>query len=487
MLFNLPQVEEAAGSFGVMGQNGHYLAIWRRALNLDDLGSLTKDLVASWAAARRLSIVDIEERQVGAFNGVPCVVLRVSGGEEACFPKIAAQGNPLWEQRRSFAEHQASLWEKMEWFAPLWVPNEKAQLLLKDAENCTRQRAIELFDYHTSTVYTLAFQAVCIAQLMEQANSLREFGALSREAYLAFYSGYRASSIAALIPAIEGGLTKIVQGVGDGLSISEKIDVAIERSITKAARTHFGEMWVPREYMTLDFLFSQDERVYFLETFRRWLKRSFFRNTGEYDGLTWLNRHLFAHATATSWQQSGNFRRIVVALATLGVVESWCGESDGVSFFFPDMNEESTLLWQQAQFQAQAQFHLKQIEQKLYHEHGRLVPEMPTDNGVMLRKAVLSEDCINDLVRPLRDAGWMVDVGEPDEEALYVKVVAESRGDKLCVALLYSCATNNSIYLDLERESNVILYHGAPYHQEQYAYGVKVHVGPVAGWQPPRA
>ena len=59
---------------------------------------------------------------------------------------------------------------------------------------------------------------------------------------------------------------------------------------------------------------------------------------------------------------------------------------------------------QQALFQAEAQMKLKIIEQDRYQKHGRLVPEMPTDNGVTLRKAILSEDCMRDLVRPLRDA-----------------------------------------------------------------------------------
>src|SRR5208337_2330876 len=120
--------------------------------------------------------------------------------------------------------------------------------------------------------------------------------------------------------------------------------------------------------------------VFFFETFSRWLHGSFFSSTGEYNGSTWLNRHLFTHATSTSWQQSANFSRLVVALATLGVVESWHDESNQVSLFFPEMNDDSTLLWQQALFQAEAQGILKVIEEKRYHDHGRLVPVMPTDD-----------------------------------------------------------------------------------------------------------
>jgi hypothetical protein len=375
----------------------------------------------------------------------------------------------------------------MEWFCPLWVPNGKLQKLIQETVACSKERAVELFDYHMSTIYTLAFQAVCIAQLMPRARSLREYCPLAREAYLAFYSGYRASSIAALIPVIEGSLTKIVSDVGADLSVPEKINRAIDQAIGCASSIHFERMWVPREYLTVEYLFGQDERVFTFETFRRWLLGSFFRRTGEYDGVTWLNRHLFAHGASSSWQQSANFRRLVVALTTLGVIESWYDEADGVSLFFPGMNEDSTLLWQQALFNAEAQGILKAVAEKRYHDHGRLVPELPTDDGVLLRKAILSQDCINDLVRPMRDVGWAVEVGEPDEDALYVSVVATAGGEQLAVALLYSCATANEIYRKLADSSDVILYRGAPYHQDQYAYGLEIHVGPVSGWQPPLA
>jgi hypothetical protein len=110
---------------------------------------------------------------------------------------------------------------------------------------------------------------------------------------------------------------------------------------------------------------------------------------------------------------------------------------------------------------------------------------MPTDNGALLRQASLSEDCINDLVRPLREAGWHVNVGEPDEQGLFMTVEASADEENFRVALLFGCATDNAIYRKLAESCEAILYRGAPYHQDQYAYGIKVHVGPVTGWQPP--
>ncbi|PQA75945.1 hypothetical protein C5F53_17940 [Rhodoferax sp. TS-BS-61-7] len=463
----------------------HFLAIWQRALGLETLADLEATTVALWAKQRGLVVLDVVERDVGIFQTTRAIVLTVEGGK-ACLPKISATDDLKWRDTRAKADHLARLWEKMEWFSPLWIPQGKYQALLKEAEHCSRERAIQLFDYHFSTVYTLAFQAVCIAQLLPCSRSLVGFVPLAREAYLAFYSGYQASSIAALIPVVEGALKRIIADSPD-IPLPAQIDRVFERACARAARLHFDGMWVPCEYLGVDYLFGQDERVFAFETFKRWLKGSFFQNTDKYDGSTWLNRHLFAHGTSSDWQQSANFERLVVALATLGFIESWHDESNQISPFFPDMNQDSTLLWQQALFRGQMQMTLNLNEQKHFQSHGRLVPELPTDDGVMLRAAILSKDCIQDLVRPLRKAGWSVKVGEPDKQALYIIVVATSGAERLTVALLYSCGTDNELYRELARSANVILYRGAPYNQDQFAYDIDVHVGPVTGWQPPFA
>lgn len=462
-----------------------FQSLWHRASNQCSLEALTPELIRSWAIEKGLDVVDVERRAVGAFAETSGIVLTTQNAK-AFFPTVSAGGASDWVHRRQAADGDAALWEKVEWFSPFWVPVGKARELLASIRHCDKARAVELYNYHTSTIYTLAFQAVCIAQIMPAARSLEDFCPLAREAYLAFYSGYRASSISALIPAIEGSLTRLVPNSGT-LKIPDKVDRALDRAIAHAAWLHFDRMWAPAEYRTTEYLFGQDERVFAFETFRRWLHQSFFRKTDDYDGATWLNRHLFAHGDASSWQQAANFSRLIVALATISLVESWHDETHSVSLFLPGMNDDSTLLWQQALFQAEAQMTLKLVEQERYQKHGRLVPEMPTDNGAMLRRALLSEDCINDLVRPLRDAGWNVDVEEPEESGLFMTVVATAGEKRFDAALLYSCGTANEIYRKLAETCDAILYRGAPYKQQSYAYGIDVHVGPVAGWRPPSA
>lgn len=463
-----------------------FWGIWRRALALPTLSDLHCELVLDWARQAGLDVLEAMERDVGIFRPTHAIVLSTNVGV-ACFPKASSTNDPQWLVNRSIADHQAGLWQKMEWFSPLWIPQHRVNELLKDVEHRAKDEAIRLFDYHTSTIYTLAFQAVCIAQLIPRSRSLSDFAPIAREAYLAFYAGHKASSIAALIPVIEGALKRI-SGTASRLPVLDQIDQIIDAACMLASRLHFGDnVWVPPEYLTKDYLYGQDERIFVFESFRRWLKDAFFRRSGEYDGVTWLNRHLFAHGASTEWQNGANFSRLVVALATLGVIESWHDESNRVPLLFPDMNDDSKLLWQQALLQGQGQMAIKLLEEKIYQSHGRTVPLMPTDDGVTLRKARLQEECIKDLVRPLRDAGWSIEVREPDDRALYVSVVATSGNDRLRVALLYSCATDNKLYGELAKSCDVILYIGAPYHQDQYAYNVNVHVGPVTAWQPPKA
>ena len=461
-----------------------FKGIWSRAKQLSSLELLTPTLVEQWAIEKKIENPVTHKTKAGAFFEIPCIQLTVNG-ETGCFPKISATDDPQWLLRRQANEARAQLWDKMEWFLPLWVSNGSLWKIEADVKNCNRERAIELFDYHTSTIYNLAFQAVCITQILPSAPSLKEIVPLAREAYLAFYSGYRAASIAALIPAIEGSLTKIVPEALKEATIHEKVDGVIDRVVGYMARIHFNRHWAPAEFCAVEYLFAADERVFVLETFRRWLKNYFFCKTDNYNGATWLNRHMFAHATTSSWQDASNFSRLVVALATLAAVESWCSESSSVSVFFPEMNNDSKLLWQQAQFQAEMQMKSKLIEQAQYQKQGRLVPEMPTDDGVLLRKAVLTEDCMEELVRPLRNAGWSVHVEEADPKALYQRVTATSGEKTFKAALLFSCGTANDVYQMLAKDCNAILYRGAPYHQESYARGINVHVGPVLGWQPP--
>lgn len=460
-----------------------FSGIWARFQNSNQ-ELVTLEEIKSWATGKGLTVSGVERRHIGRYGKTDCVVIHTEHGS-ACLPVTTEANRKYWISRNESYVKTAAIWEKLEWFSPLWVCRKDVTKILQDAEYRTAEEAIQMFNYHTSTIYTLSFEAVCIEQIMGTAPCLADIRPLAREAYLAFYAGYKSASIAALIPAIEGAISRILPKETQSLATMERVNRAVAGAIRYAAELHYEGMWAPASYKRVDYLFGMDEMVFAFETFRLWLQDSFYKNTDAYTGAACLNRHLFAHGLSPEWQQA-NLSRLIVAISTVGVIESWYHQDNSAPFLFPAVNKDSELLWHQAILHGSAQMVIKLMEEKRYHENGRLVPNVPTDDGATLRKALLMKDCIDDLVRPLRSAGWAVEFTD-DSSDLYVKVLAKSKEGVLNVALLYSCGSDNSLYKELEKDCDAILYRGAPYLQEQFARGVKVHVGPVAGWQPPPA
>lgn len=458
-----------------------FCAIWARYQNSNQ-ESVTLEQLKAWAIDKGLCVTGVERKKVGIFSETECIVIHTEEGS-ACLPITTEESKQYWKQRHDYYTKTAEAWHKLEWFSPFWVCRGDVNKILKDANYRSATEAIQMFNYHTSTIYTLSFEAVCIEQIMGSAACLADIRPLAREAFLAFYAGYKSASIAALIPAIEGAITRILPQEMQSLTTMEKVNRAVDGAIQYAAELYYDGMWTPAGYKNTDYLFCMDERVFAFETFRRWLQDSFFQNTDEYTGAASLNRHLFAHGLSPEWQKA-SLARLIVAISTIGLIEAWYRRDNSVSIFFPESNKDSELLWHQAILHGSAQMVIKLMEEKHYHENGKLVPIVPTDDGTLLRKSLLMKDCIDDLVRPLRNAGWAVEFTD-DSSDLYVKVLAKSKKGLLSVALLYSCGSDNSLYKELEKDCDAILYRGAPYLQEQFAKGVKVHVGPVTGWQPP--
>lgn len=455
--------------------------VWGRFKGSDQ-NHVNLEEIEGWATAKGLTVSEVERKNVGRFGKTDCVIIHTEHGS-ACLPVTTDANTEAWFKRNESYTKTAEIWAKLEWFAPFWICRKDVTTILRDCEHQTPEEAVKLFNFHTSTIYTLSFEAVCIEQIMGGAPCLADIRPLAREAYLAFYAGYKSASIAALIPAIEGAISAILPKETKSLATMERVNRAIAGAIRNAAELHFEGMWTPNSYKTTAYLFGLDEMIFAFETFRRWLQDSFFKNSDAYKGAARLNRHHFAHGLSPEWQQA-NMSRLIVALATVGLVEAWYHQNSATTVIFPTVNKGSKLLWEQALLHGSAQMVIKLLEEKRYQENGLVVPILPTDDGATLRKALLMKDCIEDLVRPLRNAGWAIEFTD-DSSDLFLKVRATSGDRSFNVALLYSCGSDNALYKELEKDCVAILYRGGPYLQEYFARDVKAHVGPVAGWQPP--
>jgi hypothetical protein len=81
----------------IPNNDAQFRGLWLHALNQPSLATLTPELVESWARAKGLDVQKVEERDVGAFSSVPCIVLTLTNAK-ACFPKVPSEGEQDWSK-----------------------------------------------------------------------------------------------------------------------------------------------------------------------------------------------------------------------------------------------------------------------------------------------------------------------------------------------------------------------------------------------------
>ncbi len=464
-----------------------FRGIWLRLLNSKSYSEPDLNAIEEWAKDKGLSNVSVQSVETGVFVRIPAIKLISSQGT-ALFPKCLPDEISGIDKKKNYLNMREEAWKKADWFEPPYitmiVTNPIIDSLTK-VLSAPRERIEGDFDHHITGIYTMVDCATAIEQLFPNSPVLKEHTKTIREAYLSFYSGYKTAAIAALIPIVESAINDFLSAEDkSNLKLLEKVDHVIDAAVGKATLIHYEHCWIAKEFTKIEHLKLVDERVYLFETIRRWLKFSFFSKTSNYKGLSGLNRHVFAHGLSLVWQKPTNFHRLLGVLIALAWLEGWVSEDAKNSTLFPDRDDDSTLLFEEAQFRTEMQFVSQNIMAERYQKHGRIVPELPTDDGWLLRASILSKKCMSDLVRPLKDKGWHLTVSDPQKGGEYMLVEGVCKNQKISVALLYSCGTGNKTYKKLDENCQYILYLGAPYHQDQYAYGIKAHVGPLDAWQP---
>jgi hypothetical protein len=97
------------------------------------------------------------------------------------------------------------------------------------------------------------------------------------------------------------------------------------------------------------------------------------------------------------------------------------------------------------------------------------------DAGAKARLEILRRDAESKILDPLRMHGWTALIERELADGLIL--VAERGGHPHRVALIYSSATDNRIYKQLEEEVERIYFNGQPYLVEEFTRGVNIPVG----------
>ena len=100
------------------------------------------------------------------------------------------------------------------------------------------------------------------------------------------------------------------------------------------------------------------------------------------------------------------------------------------------------------------------------------------------RIAILRRDVEQTVLKPFRSHGWEADIVQEHDYQSSLELTASKKGRNVRIAVLYSSASDNTHYKNLEERVEHIFFHGQPYMVESFAHGVKVPVEPLGDFFP---
>jgi hypothetical protein len=100
------------------------------------------------------------------------------------------------------------------------------------------------------------------------------------------------------------------------------------------------------------------------------------------------------------------------------------------------------------------------------------------DAGRAARMEILRNDAERKILEPLRIHKWAATIEREFDDGMII--AAERGGHRHSVALIYSSATDNTVYKTLAAQVEHIFFNGEPYRVQEYAYGLDKPVSSAA-------
>ena len=104
--------------------------------------------------------------------------------------------------------------------------------------------------------------------------------------------------------------------------------------------------------------------------------------------------------------------------------------------------------------------------------------------GVEQRMNILRRAADQQILKPLRTHGWATTVIGENEDGEYITIRAEKSGVTRTLALMYTSASDNRHYKQLDESVDHIFVNGALYMVESYAFGISTPVSPIDDFFP---
>ena len=468
--------------------------IWYQYKNLNKMSTVSLEEIHISCLERDIKTLRIEEVNFGFNIKIPAIQITVDKNFKALLPRKELSEIEIYKSNILPFKKIEEFWHKVDWFPPVFMNMETidkgfkaANIKVSNHDFFTKEQLQERFEDFFPHVYNLSNIIPITVQTLPESISISKHVPLIRESILAFYSGMRVTAAASLIPIIEDILGSIIENSPPKLDLKAKAEHSVARARKNIKFDHIlGADWIPNEYIDLEVLKVMNERIEIIELIGDWLKNSFYEHTEDYNNISGFNRHVFAHAKSEIWQNPTNFFRAMGLIQALAFIECFAIRESKISIFAPIHDKRTESFHNDVIACLHAQTIKKSILLQLQTKNGLPSNATSSDDGWLLRSAILSSKMNDEIVKRLRDNGWQChSFEEPIKVGEYITVEAFKKDKNIKVALLYCCDTNNEIYKKLEQTCDYILYLGPPYHQDSFAQGVKKYVGPLNAWLTP--
>ncbi len=474
-------------------KNKDLASIWNILVNKNIYRSVSIDEIISLAKGKGLIVEKAEQVKFGFNPKVEAIQLFTNKGS-ALYPRKRLNDLEIYKNNIAPRKNVELFWKRVDWFLPPFeCPSETNEALqishiqIKNHSSITTKELQKRFETSLSTLYSFDKVIPIVEQVFSESLYLKKHIPLIRESIFSFYSGMKIVAFSSLIPIMEDVLRSISDSDTD-LDLISVVNSSVKKAIDRAKNIHTNNAdWAPTEFIEISTLKVTDNRVYMLELIREWLVDSFYSNTSIYDNHSGFNRHIFAHAKSEVWQNEFNFFRALGLLQALAFIECFAVQQSQVSILPPEPNLRSKSVVQEIM----VCINLQLIKQLLVSSEQlqKALPFNPTasGDGWLLRSSILAETTDKEIVRKLRDNGWnCYSVSDPVKNGEYTLVSAEKNKKNITVALLYSCASSQILYQELDKICDFILYKGSPYREHEYAINIKkAEVRPLSSWLVP--
>lgn len=478
---------------GNRANKGKFAPIWSRFVKNNQIATVSLTEVEAFATQKGLRVKKISEVSFGSFSKIDGILLETDVGK-AIYPRQQLEDLDWYARRAQLNKNYEEFWADVDWFIPPFIALGKIYDDISQAGiNIPQYHVMQKgdlqarFEYALPSLYDFSNIIPITAQTLPDSQAIRKHLPVITEAIFSFYSGMKVAAIAALIPIIEDILNSIIGNGATSLDLVAKVNKSIDLAYDAVIKYHLdGADWVPEHYIEKSVLKVLNERALVLETIRYWLTNSFYANTENYTNHSGFNRHFFAHAKSDIWQNSNNFFRALGLIQALAFIECFAMAGSKVSIFPPNLDERSESLRREVFCCLNMQLFKKEIIAKMQDENNLPFNPISSDDGWLYRAAILADTMNDEIIASLRAKGWQChSFTDPIAEGEYITVSANKAGKTLHIALLYSCASDNSLYRELDQHCDFILYRGSYYKQESFTQGVKTTVLPLNAWIAP--